>query len=61
LEIHWIDDFLHRQAVNALLIANKRNLSLVDCASFNTMRQLSIRKTFTFDRHFVEQGFVSLP
>jgi len=36
LKIDWIDDFLHRQAVNALLIANKRNLSLVDCASFNT-------------------------
>lgn len=61
LKIEWIDDFLHRQAVNALLIANKRNLSLVDCASFNTMRQLNVRKAFTFDKHFVEQGFVNLP
>lgn len=61
LKIEWIDDFLHRQAFNALLIANKRNLSLVDCTSFNTMRQMNIMKVFTFDKHFAEQGFANLP
>lgn len=61
LKLEWIDDSLHRQAANALLTANRRNLSLVDCASFNTIRQLNVRKAFAFDKHFVEQGLACLP
>jgi len=61
LKIEWANDFLHRQAANALLIANRKNLSLVDCASFNTMRQLNLSKAFTFDKHFIEQGFICMP
>ncbi len=61
LQLEWIDDSLHQQAANALLTANRRNLSLVDCASFTTMRRLGIKKTFAFDKHFSEQGFTCLP
>ncbi|HSV30414.1 MAG TPA: PIN domain-containing protein [Atribacteraceae bacterium] len=61
LNLEWIDDSLHRQAANALLTANRRNLSLVDCASFNSMRLLGLKKVFAFDKHFAEQGFTCIP
>lgn len=61
LQLEWIDDSLHQQAANALLTANRRNLSLVDCASFATMRRLGIKKAFAFDKHFSEQGFTCIP
>ena len=48
----------HERAVEALLVADRRNLSLVDCVSFEVMRRLDIRECLAFDRHFAEQGFV---
>jgi len=43
--------------VAALLTAGRRQLSLVDCVSFLTMRRLNLKMAFAFDRHFTEQGF----
>ena len=59
-EITWVDQQMHQAGVAALLTANRRKLSLVDCISFETCRQLGIRDVFTFDQHFQEQGFVML-
>src|SRR3990172_6539311 len=39
LQIEWVGEIQHRSAVAALLAASKRNLSLVDCVSFEVMRQ----------------------
>lgn len=61
LEIKWLDAQTHREAANVMLTANRRDLSLVDCSSFVTMRQHGIRQVFTFDKHFFEQGFAVLP
>ena len=61
LRIVWIDEHRHRAAVTGLLTAGRRRLSLVDCASFETMRHLSVTRAFTFDRHFREQGFEQVP
>jgi len=61
MKLEWIDDSIHWQAANALLTADRRNLSLVDCTSFTTMRYLGIKKVFTFDKHFSEQGFTCIP
>lgn len=61
LQIEWIDQPMHSTAVSALLIANRRRLSLVDCASFETMRRLDLTEAFTFDRQFAEQGFAVVP
>ena len=55
--IEWVDERLHGTGATALLIANRRQLSLVDCVSFEIMRRLGIRSVFTFDSHFREQGF----
>ncbi len=61
LAIVWMDEVAHRDAVSAVLRNSRRRLGLVDCASFETMRQQGIQQAFTFDRHFVEQGFEALP
>ncbi|MGQ9804371.1 MAG: type II toxin-antitoxin system VapC family toxin [Anaerolineae bacterium] len=57
IQQEWIEPDLHHRAVAALLAARRRDLSLVDCTSFELMRHLGIRVAFTFDRHFAEQGF----
>ena len=57
LKIEWITSQQHQEIINTYLLANRRQLSLVDFASFETMRRLGIRKAFTFDKHFAEQGF----
>ena len=57
LEILWVDEDLHQRAISALLAAGQRRLSLVDCTSFESMRQFGLRQAFAFDAHFAEQGF----
>jgi len=56
LSIEWVDEELHRGGMTALLTASRRNLSLVDCVSFEVMRRRGITTAFAFDRHFREQG-----
>jgi predicted nucleic acid-binding protein len=61
LSVTWVDEALHRTAMTALLTARRRDLSLVDCVSFEVMRRLGAERAFAFDRHFRQQGFVLLP
>ncbi|NLT21935.1 MAG: PIN domain-containing protein [Syntrophorhabdus sp.] len=61
LSVEFVTSDIHRLGTAALLAASKRGLSLVDCVSFETMRELGIRSAFTFDRHFREYGFTALP
>lgn len=60
LTVEWITKPLHQAGLTAFLSANHRKLSLVDCTSFETMRQLDIYTAFAFDQHFMEQGFTCL-
>jgi len=57
IDIVWVDQDLHRAALAALLTAQRRNLSLVDCVSFEAMRRAGVLRAFAFDRHFAQQGF----
>ncbi len=57
LNVIWVDAALHQQAVASLLTAGQRDLSLVDCVSFELMRRLGLPTVFAFDAHFVQQGF----
>ena len=57
LEVVWVKEDLHRVGLDALLTANRSNLSLVDCVSFSLMRGLNVARAFTYDKHFAEQGF----
>lgn len=61
LRIEWIDGETHGAAVGAWLAASRRTLSLVDCASFEVMRRRGVRKAFSYDDHFRQQGFACLP
>lgn len=61
LQVDWLAQEQHSRAVEQLLAANRRNLSLVDCSSFESMRRLRVENVFTFDEHFREQGFNVIP
>jgi predicted nucleic acid-binding protein len=61
LYVEWFGESEHQAAAEALLIAARHKLSLVDCSSFGTMNRFTIRAAFAFDRHFTEQGFECIP
>lgn len=61
LHIEWVDSGTHDAGVAALLTSGRRQLSLVDCVSFDVMRRLGAKVAFTFDSHFAEQGFEQIP
>src|ERR1700731_521402 len=57
LNVEWISEQMHVAGVAAVLAAARKKLSLVDCVSFQIMRQQGVRAAFCFDSHFREQGF----
>ena len=61
LGVEWIDAGMHTAGMSSVMAAGRRALSLVDCVSFATMRNLGIGDVFAFDEHFAEQGFTCLP
>jgi len=58
LVVEWITEEAHQAALAALMTADRRDLSLVDCASFEVLRRRGIKSVFAFDGHFQEQGFI---
>ena len=61
LNIEWVDESLHQVGIASVLAAVRRELSLVDCVSFEIMRRSGIKTAFVFNHHFDEQGFECLP
>ena len=61
LQIEWVGEVSHRAAAEVNLTAGRQKLSLVDCVSFQVMRQSGVDVAFCFDEHFREQGFQVLP
>ncbi len=61
LVIEWVDPDLHEAGLGALITAGRRQLSLVDCVSFEVMRRRGIQRAFAFDAHFREESFAVLP
>ena len=57
LEIVWADSKWYARSMQRLLAQNNRNISLVDCLSFEIMDSLEIETAFAFDRHFEDNGF----
>ncbi len=60
VEIIWVDENLHRQAVALLRERTDKNYSLCDAASFVVMRERGIVESLTTDKHFRQEGFVRL-
>ena len=57
LEMIWVNGDWHTRAIQRLFALNNRNLSLVDCLSFEIMESREITHAFAFDKHFPENGF----
>ena len=57
LDVIWVNDKWYTRAMQRLFAQNNRNVSLVDCLSFEIMDSLEIKYAFAFDRHFEENGF----
>lgn len=61
LSIDWVDESLHSAGHAAMLTANQRDLSLVDCVSFEVMRRRHIARALALDADFGRQGFTVVP
>jgi predicted nucleic acid-binding protein len=61
LDVEWVDENSHEAGLAAVLAAKRRNLSLVDCVSFEVMRRKGVKNVHAFDKHFQEHGFHCLP
>ena len=61
IEVDWLDEKLHNAIVKAVLKTNRRQLSLVDTSSFDTMQRYEVKTAFAFDSHFSERGFEVIP
>lgn len=57
LEVVWIDEALHEEALDLLTERQSRDISLVDAASFVVMRHNRLDEALAFDRHFEREGF----
>lgn len=60
LSIEWVQPEVHEVAISALLAANRRGLSIVDCVSFEVARRKRVSAIFAYDRDFVEHGFTPI-
>lgn len=60
LDVVFVDEAIHGAGLTALLVSARRDLSLVDCTSFEIIRRLGVGHAFAYDRHFAEQG-LALP
>jgi predicted nucleic acid-binding protein len=55
--IVWVEEEIHRRALAVFRSMRMPGLSLVDCVSFEVIRQRGGEKAFAFDKHFGDQGF----
>lgn len=60
IEIIWIDEILHRRAVELLRQRQDKTYSLCDAASFVIMRERAITGSLNTDKHFEQEGFIRL-
>lgn len=60
IEIIWVDEPLHREAMQLLIDRADKTYSLCDAVSFVLMRQRRMTEALTTDRHFEQEGFIRL-
>jgi uncharacterized protein len=61
IKVLWVGKVQHLKAYELWREKEDRNLSFVDCTSFILMIEEGIKKSFCFDSHFVNKGFIALP
>jgi len=57
IEVIWVDEALHREAMDLLLARLDKSYSLCDAVSFVVMKQRGLTDALTTDRHFEQEGF----
>lgn len=60
IETVWVDESIHRAAVELLTLRQDKTYSLCDAVSFVLLRQRGMTEALTTDRHFEQEGFVRL-
>ncbi len=60
IETVWVNESLHRDAVELLSVRQDKAYSLCDSVSFVLMKQRGMTESLTTDRHFEQEGFVRL-
>ncbi|MCY7376298.1 MAG: PIN domain-containing protein [Pyrinomonadaceae bacterium] len=60
IEIVWVDEILHRQAVELTKERPDKNYSLCDAVSFVLMRRRNVSEALTTDKHFEQEGLIRL-
>ncbi|MCK5796883.1 MAG: VapC toxin family PIN domain ribonuclease, partial [Deltaproteobacteria bacterium] len=60
IDVVWVGRSIHDAALDRLIRSAPRKLSLVDCASFEIMDRQGLRRAFTYDKHFSQEGFTVL-
>ena len=58
IEMIWVNERLHRVAVDLLLARPDKTYSLCDAVSFVLMKERGINEVLTTDRHFEQEGFI---
>ena len=61
LSVEWVSEALHRKGIDRLFREDRRDLSLVDCVSFEFMRAQGIREALALDEDFGAAGYRLLP
>lgn len=57
IETVWVNEPLHREAVELLMARQDKTYSLCDAVSFLLMRRQGISEALTTDHHFEQEGF----
>jgi uncharacterized protein len=60
IETVWVDEQLHRAAIELLKVRQDKTYSLCDSVSFVLMHQRGIAEALTTDRHFEQEGLTRL-
>jgi len=61
LHVRWIAEPMHRRAMRRLRRTDRRELSLVDCSSFELMEAEGMHDALALDEDFAAEGFRLLP
>lgn len=59
--VRWVTETLHRRGFARLVARDRRQLSLVDCVSFEFMEEEGMQQALALDRDFEDEGFNTLP
>ena len=60
IEVVWVDQALHEQALTLLSARPDKSYSLCDAVSFVLMKERGLLEALTTDHHFEQEGFRKL-